>query len=203
MVIDFWTFECYNCLNALPYVKSLENRFRDQGVVVLGIHTPELARERVRANVVDAVQRLSVTYPVALDNNYTIWNAFRNQYWPAVYIVDKNGRIRYHHSGEGSYAEQEHVVQQLLASAALDRSTSTVHGHSRAGDVAGSSRREKQDCFGNLCHGCHAGQQSGHTQLLQRVTLSRGPFRVGWAWQPRSLPRTPTSANSVAQGTGE
>lgn len=119
VVVDFWTFECYNCRNALPYVKALEKKYRGAGVVVLGIHTPELARERVVANVVRATHDLDVVYPVAIDNNYTIWNAFHNQYWPAVYIVDKRGRIRYHHFGEGSYAEQESVVKQLLAEPGL------------------------------------------------------------------------------------
>ena len=119
VVVDFWTFECYNCRNALPYVKALERKYRDAGLVVLGVHTPEFARERVVSNVVRATHDLGVVYPVPLDNNYAIWNAFHNQFWPAMYIIDKAGRIRYHHFGEGSYVEQERVVQQLLAEPAL------------------------------------------------------------------------------------
>jgi peptide-methionine (R)-S-oxide reductase len=115
VVIDFWTFECGNCLNALPYVKTLEAKYRDAGVVVVGVHSPELAEERPAANVQAAVKRLGVVYPVALDANYGIWKAFHNEYWPAVYIVDANGRIRYHHDGEGDYDGQDRAVAELLA----------------------------------------------------------------------------------------
>ncbi len=115
VVVSFWTYGCYNCLNALPHVKALEARFRDRGVVVVGVHTPEFAHEKVLANVQNQVRRLGVVYPVAVDNGYKIWNAFHNRYWPAAYYVDKRGRIRYHHFGEGRYAEQERVVEKLLA----------------------------------------------------------------------------------------
>ena len=115
VVVNVWTFACYNCLNALPRVKALAARYRGQDVVVVGVHTPELARERVPANVADAVRRLGVTYPVALDADFRVWRAFRNQYWPSVYIADRAGRVRFHHFGEGRYADEARVVQQLLA----------------------------------------------------------------------------------------
>ncbi len=115
VLVDFWTFECYNCLNALPYVKALDARYRAKGLVVLGVHTPEFPRERIFSNVQSATRDLGVTYPVATDNNYVIWRAFNNEYWPAAYIVDRAGRIRYHHFGEGQYDEQDRVVGQLLA----------------------------------------------------------------------------------------
>jgi peptide-methionine (R)-S-oxide reductase len=114
VLIDFWTFECSNCLNALPHVKELEAKYRDKGLVVVGVHSPELADEKVPANVRDAVHRLGVVYPVVLDPQYRIWNAFHNEYWPAVYLIDANGRIRYHHFGEGSYDEQDQVIRTLL-----------------------------------------------------------------------------------------
>lgn len=114
VVVNVWTFECYNCLNALPHVKALAAKYRDQDVVVVGVHTPELARERVPANVANAVARLGVTYPVALDANYSIWRAFQNEYWPSVYIADRRGRIRFHHFGEGRYDDEDRVVAQLL-----------------------------------------------------------------------------------------
>lgn len=117
VLIDFWTFGCYNCLNALPHVKELHAKYADQGLVVIGVHTPEFARERDRGNVERAVRRLGVTYPVAMDNEYRIWKAFHNRYWPAAYYVDAAGQIRFHHFGEGRYAEQERVVQALLAEA--------------------------------------------------------------------------------------
>lgn len=115
VLVDFWTFECYNCRNALPYVKALNAKYRGKGLVVLGVHTPEFPRERIIANVQTAAHDLGVTYPVATDNNYAIWRAFNNKYWPAAYIVDRAGRIRYHHFGEGQYDEQDRVVRQLLA----------------------------------------------------------------------------------------
>lgn len=115
VVVNMWTFACYNCLNALPHIKSLAAKYEQQGVVVIGVHTPELARERVPENVVAAVKRLGVTYPVVLDPGYTIWRAFDNQYWPSVYIADKAGRIRFQHFGEGAYDEEDRVVAQLLA----------------------------------------------------------------------------------------
>jgi len=115
VLIDFWTYSCYNCLNALPHVKALEAKYRDQGLVVIGVHTPEFPHEKVLDNVRRQVKTLGVVFPVAVDNDYKVWNAFRNRYWPAAYYVDKAGRIRFHHFGEGRYKEQEQVVRKLLA----------------------------------------------------------------------------------------
>ncbi|GJG86727.1 hypothetical protein tb265_19080 [Gemmatimonadetes bacterium T265] len=115
VVVNVWTFECYNCLNALPHLKALEAKYRGPKFVFLGVHTPELARERVPSNVAAAVQRLGVTYPVVLDPDFRIWRAFHNEYWPSVYVVDKAGRIRFQRFGEGAYDEEDRVVAQLLA----------------------------------------------------------------------------------------
>ena len=117
VLVDFWTFECGNCLNALPHIQALEAKYRDKGLVVIGVHSPELDVEKPAANVQAAVKRLGVVYPVALDADYKIWKAFDNQYWPAVYIVDANGRIRYAHAGEGDYDGQDRAVAALLAEA--------------------------------------------------------------------------------------
>ena len=117
VLIDFWTYSCINCLRALPYVKSWYDRYRDQGLVVIGVHAPEFAFEKDPANVRRAVRELGITYPVALDNNYAIWQAFHNQYWPAHYFIDAQGRIRGHHFGEGEYAESEQLLRQLLTEA--------------------------------------------------------------------------------------
>ena len=115
VVVDVWTFACSNCQAALPYVKALHANYAAKGLVVVGVHTPELKIEYDRANVERALKKLGVNYPVVLDNDYRIWNALGNRYWPAIYIVDRNGRIRYHNDGEGDYARQEQVVQHLLA----------------------------------------------------------------------------------------
>lgn len=115
VMVDFWTFLCYNCLNALPHVEALEAKYRDRGLVVVGVHTPEFPTEHDAANVRDNVKRLGVVYPVVMDNDYAIWRAFKNEYWPASFIIDRQGKIRYHHFGEGAYDQQDRVVSQLLS----------------------------------------------------------------------------------------
>jgi thiol-disulfide isomerase/thioredoxin len=117
VLVDFWTYSCINCLRTLPYVKAWAEKYRDQGLVVIGVHTPEFAFERDAGNVTKAMKDLGITYPVAIDNDYKVWRAFNNQYWPAHYFADAQGRIRYHHFGEGEYAESERVIQQLLREA--------------------------------------------------------------------------------------
>lgn len=117
VLVDFWTYSCINCLRSLPYVKAWAEKYRDQGLVVIGVHAPEFAFERDVSNVTKAMKDLGITYPVAIDNEFKIWRAFDNEYWPAHYFADAQGRIRYHHFGEGAYAESERVIQQLLREA--------------------------------------------------------------------------------------
>jgi len=126
VVIDFWTYSCINCLRSLPYVKAWDDRYRRDGLVVIGVHAPEFAFEREPANVAKAIKDLGIQYPVALDNNYSLWRALKNNYWPAHYFVDAQGRVRYHHFGEGDYDTSERVIRQLLAEA----------GHAPAGGAA-------------------------------------------------------------------
>jgi cytochrome c biogenesis protein CcdA/thiol-disulfide isomerase/thioredoxin len=114
VLIDFWTYSCINCLRALPYVEGWAAKYKDDGLVVIGVHTPEFAFEKERSNVEKAVRDLKITYPVAIDSDYRIWQAFNNEYWPAHYFIDGKGRIRYHHFGEGKYDESEPVIQELL-----------------------------------------------------------------------------------------
>jgi cytochrome c biogenesis protein CcdA/thiol-disulfide isomerase/thioredoxin len=115
VVVDFWTYSCINCLRSIPYVRAWAEKYRDQGLVVIGVHTPEFAFEKNVDNVKQAVADLKIGFPVAIDNNYAIWRAFKNRYWPADYFVDAQGRVRDHTFGEGDYAASEHVIQQLLA----------------------------------------------------------------------------------------
>ena len=117
VLVNFWTFNCINCLHALPYVRAWAEKYRDHGLVVIGVHTPELPFERDIGNVRKAVARLKIDYPVAIDNGYAIWKAFGNEYWPAAYFVDAEGRIRHHHFGEHDYENSERVIQQLLQEA--------------------------------------------------------------------------------------
>ena len=117
VLIDFWTYSCINCLRALPYVKAWNERYKDHGLVVIGVHAPEFAFEKDEGNVRQAVKNLGVTYPVALDNDYAIWRAFKNHYWPAHYFIDADGVIRGHHFGEGEYDESERLIRTLLMAA--------------------------------------------------------------------------------------
>ncbi len=118
MLIDFWTYSCINCLRELPYIKAWAQKYGPAGLVIIGVHTPEFAFERVVANVAKANKDLGVTYPVAVDSDYRIWSAFNNQYWPALYFIDSTGSIRHHHFGEGEYDESERIIKQLLHEAA-------------------------------------------------------------------------------------
>jgi cytochrome c biogenesis protein CcdA/thiol-disulfide isomerase/thioredoxin len=117
VLVDFWTYSCINCLRTLPYVKAWAEKYRDQGLVVIGVHAPEFAFERDVGNVTKALGQLGITYPVAIDNDYAIWKAFHNEYWPAHYFIDAQGHIRHHHFGEGDYAESEMIIQTLLREA--------------------------------------------------------------------------------------
>jgi thiol-disulfide isomerase/thioredoxin len=114
VLVDFWTYSCVNWLRTLPYVSAWHERYRDRGLVVVGAHAPEFGFEHDLDNVRHAVRELGVSYPVVIDNDFTIWRSLENHYWPAVYLVDRDGRVRFHHFGEEAYEETERVIQQLL-----------------------------------------------------------------------------------------
>jgi thiol-disulfide isomerase/thioredoxin len=120
VLVDFWTYTCINWFRTLAFVRAWSEKYRDLGLVVIGVHTPEFPFERDVDNVREAVEAMRVEYPVALDSDYGVWNAFANRYWPAVYLADAEGRIRYHHFGEGEYDEAEWMIQHLLREAAGD-----------------------------------------------------------------------------------
>lgn len=117
VLVDFWTYSCINCLRAIPYVRAWAEKYRDKGLIVIGVHSPEFAFEKNIDNVRKAVADLKIDYPVAIDNTYSIWRAFKNQYWPAHYFIDADGNIRHHHFGEGGYQASERVIRELLAEA--------------------------------------------------------------------------------------
>lgn len=137
VLIDIWTYTCINWLRTLPYVRAWAGKYKDQGLVVIGVHSPEFEFEKNPDNVRRAVTEMSINYPVAIDSNFAIWKALKNQYWPALYFVDAQGRIRHHHFGEGEYAQSEIVVQQLLSEAGaggIDRKLVSVDA--RGAEVA-------------------------------------------------------------------
>jgi thiol-disulfide isomerase/thioredoxin len=117
VLIDFWTYSCINCLRTLPYIKAWNEKYKNSGLVIIGVHTPEFPFEKDEANVRKAVKDLGVEYPVAMDNDYAIWRSFHNQYWPADYFIDATGAVRFHHYGEGAYAESEQQIRTLLEEA--------------------------------------------------------------------------------------
>lgn len=117
VLVDFWTYDCINCQHTLPYVNGWAKKYEKDGLVVIGVHTPEYGYEKIIDNVREQVRKLDIHYPVAIDNQYAIWRAFDNQYWPAHYFIDAKGQVRYSHFGEGRYGEQEQVIQQLLQEA--------------------------------------------------------------------------------------
>jgi len=113
-LIDFWTYSCINCIRTLPYVTKWYDTYKDKGLVVVGVHTPEFAFEKVTDNVKTAIERFGIQYPVAQDNDYGTWGAYNNEYWPAEYLIDQNGNIVYEHFGEGEYDHTENAIRQLL-----------------------------------------------------------------------------------------
>ncbi|MGE5302289.1 MAG: redoxin domain-containing protein [Alphaproteobacteria bacterium] len=115
VLVEFWTFGCYNCQNVEPYVKSWHDKFRDRGLVIIAVHSPEFGHERVLKNVRNYVKEHNIQYAVAIDNDYKTWNSYQNHYWPAMYLIDKKGVIRYIRIGEGGYDQTEKQIRDLLA----------------------------------------------------------------------------------------
>jgi thiol-disulfide isomerase/thioredoxin len=117
VLIDFWTYSCINCLRAVPYVRAWADKYKDDGLVVIGVHSPEFEFEGEMPNVQKAVKKFGITYPVALDSDHAVWNAFHNEYWPAHYFIDATGKVRHEHFGEGDYEQSERWIQELLKEA--------------------------------------------------------------------------------------
>jgi thiol-disulfide isomerase/thioredoxin len=114
VLIDFWTFGCINCIHTLPHVQKWHETYKDHGLVVLGIHAPEFSYEKKLENVIAAVKKYGLTFPVAIDNKFQLWRAYKNRYWPAMYLIDKDGIVRYMHFGEGRYRDTEAAIVHLL-----------------------------------------------------------------------------------------
>lgn len=142
ILVDFWTYSCINCLRALPYIKAWQDKYRDDGFVVIGVHTPEFDFEKQLPNVQKAVNKFGITYPVALDSNMAIWNAFHNEFWPAHYFIDAKGKVRFEHFGEGNYDQSERWIQQLLQERAVKPMPAGAVSVSAQGIEAASDARE-------------------------------------------------------------
>jgi len=144
VVVDFWTYSCINCLRSIPYIRAWAEKYRDHGLVVIGVHAPEFAFEKNLDNVKKAVATLGIGYPVAIDNDYKIWRAFDNEYWPAHYFIDAKGQIRHHEFGEGEYDESERVIQKLLAEAGDSNVPTGIVAVNASGAEAAPSQTDHQ-----------------------------------------------------------
>ena len=189
VLIDFWTYSCINCLRALPYVEAWSEKYKDAGLVVIGVHTPEFAFEKDRSNVEKAVRELKISYPVAIDSDYKIWQAFNNEYWPAHYFIDGKGRIRFHHFGEGQYDESERVIQELLKeNGAQSISNSVINvaatGVEAAPDHGGAGSPETYIGYRRAEHFASAetiAQDSRKTYtLIPRLSLNQWGLAGSW-----------------------
>lgn len=142
VLIDFWSYSCINCLRTIPYLNHWYEVYKDKGLVIIGVHSPEFAFEHLRDNVLHAVKRYRILYPVALDNNFATWRAYSNSFWPASYLIDQDGRIRYRHFGEGNYTETENAIRTLLDLAPLDNAgpKHTLHVNQTPEIYLGSDR---------------------------------------------------------------
>jgi cytochrome c biogenesis protein CcdA/thiol-disulfide isomerase/thioredoxin len=215
VLIDFWTYSCINCLRTLPYVRAWAEKYKEAGLVVIGVHAPEFAFEKRSANVRRATQDLGIEFPVAVDSNFAIWRAFGNQYWPAFYFIDARGRIRHHQFGESQYQKSEQVIQQLLAEAgraddvpaglvapkgegaqaapgpAPALSDETYLGHERTHDFVspGGLVRDRAHAYqGASALRTNQWTLSGDwTVERERVVLNRANGRIAYRFQARDL----------------
>jgi len=165
VLVDFWTYSCINCIRSLPYVNAWAQKYRDHGLVVIGVHAPEFAFEKDPANVAKAIKDFNIGYPVAMDNDYAIWKGFNNEYWPAHYFIDAHGQIRAHHFGEGDYAGSEDVIRRLLGDAGYkDLPGGYVQPGASGAEAAGSGdmRRSPETYVGYARSEGFAGGQIAH-----------------------------------------
>ena len=166
VLLDFWTYSCINCLRTLPHLEAWDRAYRAAGLTIVGVHSPEFAFERVPDNVRAAVKRLDVRYPVALDNDFATWRAYSNQYWPAEYLIDRNGRLRFHHFGEGSYEDTEGGSERCWARQVKTTGPTSVEGRARRR----SSRRRSPT---SATSGSHGSRTAGSRPTWSGSTRSR------------------------------
>jgi thiol-disulfide isomerase/thioredoxin len=201
VLVQFWTYSCVNWLRTLPYVRAWAQKYRDQGLVVIGVHSPEFGFEKQLANVRWAEDNFRVDYPIAVDNDFAIWRGFSNQYWPALYLIDGRGRVRHHHFGEGDYEQSERMIQALLAEAGargVDRDlvSVTTPGAEAAADWAnlqspetylGSDRGENQVPWSTRLRLNQWALQGDWTVERQTAVLNRSEGRIAYCFHARDL----------------
>lgn len=185
VLVDFWTYSCINCQRTIPYLRAWYQKYKDYGFTIVGVHTPEFEFEKVLANVQSAVAKFGITYPVVLDSDYLTWSAYRNQYWPAEYLIDQDGLVREHNIGEGNYQKTEKNIQTLLAerAKALGLSAAIPQGYVDVGQAIDSSSPETYFNYSrnsNLGNG-QAGR-AGMQQFALPETTQPNTLYLGGAW---------------------
>jgi thiol-disulfide isomerase/thioredoxin len=199
VLVDFWTFTCINWLRTLPYVRAWDRKYRDLGLVVIGAHTPEFPFEGDIDNVRWAAKEMDVSYPIAVDTKYAVWRAFNNNYWPAAYIADAQGRIRYHHFGEGSYGEIEKVLQRLLGEIGQKSDDQLVKVSPRGLEVAADygTLRSPESYLGYNKADAFAGDALGDAPRAYTVPsrLSLNQWALGGNWTVKGIPVLLNAAN--------
>jgi thiol-disulfide isomerase/thioredoxin len=198
VLIDFWTYSCINCQRTLPYLVEWDKKYRDDGLVIIGVHAPEFAFEKDPKNVLAATKEAGIEYPVVLDNDFTTWRAYENQYWPAKYFIDRDGKLRHSHFGEGAYAESEQVIQYLLGTPKT--STVTNPGRSSANGQTpeiylGFSRAEE---ISNSNYNLGAGTYTLATSLSKSEVSLGGSWKVG-AEKINGIPGSKLRINATAK----
>jgi cytochrome c biogenesis protein CcdA/thiol-disulfide isomerase/thioredoxin len=201
VLVDFWTYSCINCLRSLPYVEAWYDKYKDHGLVVIGVHSPEFAFEKDPANVSAAVKRLDVRYPVALDSDYAIWQGFNNEYWPADYFIDAQGRIRHHYFGEGGYAEGEDTIRRLLTEAGYkDLPGGYVQPGAKGAEAASSGdyNRSPETYVGYARAEHFAGGQVAHDDAFvyrTPATLTTNQWALAGRWTVHAMDARLDAAN--------
>jgi len=164
VLIDFWTYTCINCIRTLPFLTEWDRKYRDKGLVIIGVHTPEFEFEKKRENVEDAIKKYNIEYAVVQDNDYATWSAFRNRYWPRKYLIDAEGLIRYDHIGEGSYEETERMIQSLLLEIGKDVTDMDI---STLEDQTPNRERRTPELYAGHSFALSRGQNVGNKEGLQ------------------------------------
>jgi thiol-disulfide isomerase/thioredoxin len=191
VLYDFWTYSCINCVRTFPAVRAWYDRYKRDGLVVVGVHSPEFDFEKVRANVVGATKRLDVTWPVALDPHMTIWNEFHNQYWPADYVADRKGQLRYSHFGEGDYRNTENVLRKLLGVKA-----SSPRSDRNAKPETASGQQVNPETYLGVEHG-QIGTESGLHTYPQTGTQTPPNVALQGAWRGEDERITAAAADAA------
>ena len=192
VLVDFWTYSCINCLRSIPYVRAWAEKYRDHGLVVIGVHAPEFAFERNVANVKNALASFKIGYPVATDNEYKIWRSFENKYWPAHYFIDGDGKVRHHHFGEGKYDESERIIQKMLRDAGNQNVPTGLVAVNASGAEAASDKKDvnSPETYVGYDRGSHfvspggVAEDKSHTYAAGEPQLNEWSLTGNWTVGP-------------------